>query len=40
MFLYVLANMGIRGSLQKLVGSGPLRVLEELPNPMLKEEDQ
>lgn len=39
-FLYVLSNMAIRGSVQKLCGSGPLRVLEELSNPLLKDEEQ
>ncbi len=32
--------MAIRGSVQKLCGSGPLRVLEELSNPLLKDEEQ
>lgn len=39
-FMYLLANMGIRQSVQKICGSAPLRVLDDLANPLLKEEDQ
>lgn len=39
-FLYLLANMGLRSSIQKAFGSGPIRALESLPHPLLKEEDQ
>lgn len=44
MFLYVLANMGLRSSIQKLCGSAPLRTLDDMANPLLagleEEEDE
>lgn len=37
MFLYVLANMGLRTSIQKICGSAPLRTLEDMANPLLQD---
>ena len=43
MLLYVLANMGLKTSIQKLCGSAQLRTLDDMANPLLQdlvEEDE